>query len=271
MANLPMYFPPAPFDLDDARMCAKLVDTAYDMYRQWVTQHKPDATSFKWQPKGPSLHYGKPIWGVSRVLVIFKEPEAFAFLGWSDDQTAYLVFRGTESAADWADDLDAEQRSYRLVPNFGLVHDGFLDIYESMSSAVIDALNALPPAKKLFITGHSLGSALSTLAVPDVIAHTSYQPDKLPLFHYNLASPRVGDAAFATAYLANGVATYRIVNTCDLVPEVPAAVLDDIVYEHVGIPVDFSAQYRSIGGNHSAKDSYLYALLHPDNPQGPIS
>ena len=40
--------------------------------------------------------------------------------------------------------------------------------------------------------------------------------------------------------------------------------------KHVGTPVDFTAQYDSIGNNHSMVNSYLYAVSHPAQPEGPM-
>jgi hypothetical protein len=52
--SVPMYFPPAPFNLADAVMCSALVNTAYDMYNQWHEQGSPsDPSQFSWTPKWP--------------------------------------------------------------------------------------------------------------------------------------------------------------------------------------------------------------------------
>ena len=114
-----------------------------------------------------------------------------------------------------------------------------------------------------------------TLAVPDVMTNSGMSASGAPIRHYNFASPRTGDAAFATAVDAmTCVPTFRIVNTEDVVPDVPLAVTDDLFdtydYKHVGTPVDFTAQYDSIGGNYSMLNSYLYAVSHPAQPEGPI-
>ena len=128
---------------------------------------------------------------------------------------------------------------------------------------------------QFFFTGHSLGSALVTLAVPDVMTNSGLSASRAPIRHYNFASPRTGDATFVTALDAIAkVPTYRIVNTEDVVPDVPPAVTDDVFdtyyYKHVGTPVDFTAQYDSFGNNHSMLNSYLYAVSHPAQPEGPI-
>lgn len=131
-----------------------------------------------------------------------------------------------------------------------------------------DALGEVKDPKTLYITSHSLGSGLSTLAVPDVIMHTGYTKNNVPVFQYNLASPRVGNPEFASAYNGNQVPTYRIVDTCDIVPQAPPSLMGDLIFVHVGTPVDFTAQYGSLSGNHNLVNPYRYALTHPDQPQG---
>lgn len=271
MNSCPMYFPTV-FELNDAVFLNQLVVTAYDMYSQWVAQKKPKADAFNWQPKGLNLTYSQPIWGKDKGFFgIFKETEPFAFIAIREDKTIYLVFRGTESTLDWAENIKIDQVDYPLASGYGKVHQGFLNIYESMSSTIRTYLAEISEPSKLYITGHSLGSSLSTLSVPDIITNAPY-PASLPVLHYNLASPRTGDPHFATAYNANGVVTYRVVNTCDIVPTVPLAATMSKrplpLYEHVGVPVNFTAQYGSIVTNHSAAGSYLYALQHPEQPQG---
>ncbi len=174
-----------------------------------------------------------------------------------------MVFRGTESASDWLVDADADQDAYDLVPGYGNVHDGFLKLYKSMRDDLFKGFDEVGQIDSLWITGHSLGCGLSTLAVPDVMAQKTFQS----IQHYNLASPRVGDPTFTDAYNNNGVLTYRVVNTCDLVPQLPTSILGRFVYKHIGAPVNYTAQYGSIGGNHSLTDSYQYALNHPESPE----
>lgn len=278
MSSMPMYFPPDPFNLQEAVMCSRLMYTAYDMYDQWINQGKPDAHKFEWTPKElpkghtkwPTMDYGEPIFGTDKVWFL-KHKEPFCFVSSTDDGKVYLVFRGTESTEDWIEDVEIKQKDYDLAAGYGKVHEGFLKIYKTMNAAVIDALGEVKNTRSLYITGHSLGSGLSTLAVPDVITHTDYTKDNVPVLQYNLASPCVGNPEFASAYNGNQVPTYRIVNTCDIVPQMPPAVtvMGDLIYEHVGTPIDFTAQYGSLAGNHHSTSSYHYALTHPNQPQDP--
>ncbi|HEX8650139.1 MAG TPA: lipase family protein [Pyrinomonadaceae bacterium] len=269
--SFPMYFPAAPFSLTDALMCSNLVDIAYDMYYQWQAQGKPAPNSFNWNASAIPMHHSSPIWGRSSWF-FFSENEPFAFVSWTDDGEVYLVFRGTETSLDWVDDADVFQVAYpsTIAAGYGYVHHGFMTIYSSMRSAVLNALGMAGSGSVLYFTGHSLGGALSTLAVPDVLTNSNFQNSGAKMFHYSLASPRVGDPDFAYQYNSQAVTTYRIVNTEDIVPDSPLSVALDSLYKHVGTPVDFTAQYDSIGGNHDHLNSYNYALNNPDQPEGPI-
>jgi hypothetical protein len=271
-----MYFPPAPFSLSEVLTCARLVEAAYDMYGQWKTQGRPTSDAFHWQPECKlDLEYSSPIWAEDRELFLLKHSEPFAFVAWSRSSELWLVIRGTESVEDWIVDASVDLVDYGLVQGYGRVHTGFYRVYADMSdavrAAVSEACAKVGKPEALFITGHSLGSSLTTLAVPDVLHNTPVSERAMRLKHYNLASPRTGDTRFAAAYNNNGVVTYRIVNSTDVVPEVPPSILGHEIFEHVGIPVSYSAQYLSLAANHSVTDSYGYALRHPEQPQGPLS
>lgn len=262
-----MYFPEG-FDRDEAFLLSELVGTAYDMQSQWKEQGKPRPEEFRWIPKGPNLTYSQPLWGTDRLLYFFQEHEPYAFVATASEGTGYLVFRGTDSDADWVENLKFDQVDYTFAPGFGKTNQGFTGVYASMSQAILSLLAELPLLKKLVITGHSLGSSLSTLAVPDLCTNLARAAD-ITMVHCNFASPRTGDQAFVAAYNRCGVPTFRLVNTCDIVPTVPASVLtvDLPVYSHVGTPIDFTAQYGSIPANHSVTNSYGYALQHPQQPE----
>ena len=122
----PMYFPPAPFDLNAAVTCSDLVDIAYAMYAQWVAQDKPGRDGgFDWQaPKGNDFLFGPPIWGNSKVL-LRSDWEPFALVAHRGNQ-AWAIFRGTESIEDWYKDAQAHQTDYALpnIRNVGKVHKG---------------------------------------------------------------------------------------------------------------------------------------------------
>ncbi|HXM73987.1 MAG TPA: lipase family protein [Chthoniobacterales bacterium] len=272
--SLPMYFPSL-FSLPDAVLCNELVNSAYDMYYQWKAQGYPTQPNFRWTPKGPAMTYGASIWGQTWWFPYRNEP--FAFIAYSTQGNVYIVVRGSETDSDWLDDFDVRQTAYSRVSGYGKVHAGFMSIYAFLSAAVLAEINnALlrlgPNAKALYITGHSLGSGLSTLAVPDVIANSNLDRSKVRVVHYPLASPRVGDPDFYYQYSYQNIPTFRIIDTEDIVPDLPPSVvpLFGYIYKHIGLEVSYTAQYNSDAGNHDHINSYYYALKHPTQPEGPI-
>ncbi len=263
MSSLPLYFP-QDFSLSQALLCANLVESAYDQYTQWQTQGKPRRPQdFTWQtPDMGGWRFSAPIWSILSELHFLNESEPFGFAARDPQGEVYLVFRGTESVQDWLDDLDADQQTYPWQPGLGSVHAGFLKLYRSLRDLALQAVDSLQPGGQLWSCGHSLGCALSSLAVLDL---RERYPD-LPLQHYNFASPRLAAPSFADSYNGLNVPTYRVVNDSDVVPEVPPGVTGGWLYQHIGLAVTFTASYASIEDNHSMADCYLYALENPNAP-----
>lgn len=267
----PMFFPAAPFALADVVSCATLVDIAYDQYTQWYNQGYPPKSKFVWTTPNNGYVYSAPLfWTFTWFGTSYDEPFGFVATRGTD---VFLVFRGTMSDADEYQDAKVDQTPYQIVPGYGQVHLGFYEIYQALRGDIYAAINALNPNitfKRFLFSGHSLGSGLSSLAVPDVLANTSVKPGPIAVLQHNLASPRVGDPQFAYMMNNNGVPTYRIVNTEDVVPDAPTAILGSYLYKHIGTPVDFTAQYDTIDDNHSLDIAYEYAIAHPTNPEGPL-
>ena len=176
----------------------------------------------------------------------------------------YLVFRGTHNVREWIYDANIGLVDYPYLPNGGKVHEGFLHIYERCRS---DTFAQLEPEfghdANFYITGHSLGAALSLLALPDALATGRVKQVIL----YNFGCPRVGDRTFAAAYNAlPGQQSFRLVNTEDLVTliplpvHVPVPIFGGGYFTHVDVPVHFTDQTDSLEGNH-AMATYHKALL----------
>ena len=125
---------------------------------------------------------------------------------------AVLAFRGTQQAKDWMTNLDAVTTP---VPGsegetLGNVHNGFNEAFLSVRARIDELLKGdedLP----LFITGHSLGGALATLA-------TWYLKGDGLAACYTFGAPRVGDTGLMDRFRTP---IYRIVNGVDPVPFVP--------------------------------------------------
>lgn len=65
---------------------------------------------FSWQPPAMAgWRFSAPIWSHLSGLHFLNESEPFGFAVCAPQGEAYLVFRGTEMAQGWLDDLNAEQ------------------------------------------------------------------------------------------------------------------------------------------------------------------
>lgn len=128
---------------------------------------------------------------------------------------AVVSFRGTESTRDWMTNLDLRQdsvmsRNTENPATVGNVHAGFHNAFQSVEEQLTGALaecEHLP----LYITGHSLGGALATLA-------TWYLKGDRLAACYTFGAPRVGDDQLLNRFRTP---IYRIVNGADPVPFVP--------------------------------------------------
>ncbi|MEO8150464.1 MAG: lipase family protein [Bacteroidia bacterium] len=144
-----------------------------------------------------------------------KGSDTQGFVACKDD---YLVicFRGTSSITDAG--VDAWISKTTAYGGIGKVHRGFQNALESVWSQVIKKVDK---NTKVFVTGHSLGAALATLA-----AH------RLSLEKYSVAgvytygSPRVGNSEFKKSYdeLLKSK-TFLHINNTDIVPTVPPEIL----------------------------------------------
>jgi Lipase (class 3) len=222
---------------------ARFAGVAYDLYAAFDAGQDPRTAFSQPDLQLVALIYGDPGPNTERRA---RRNSTRTLYGFVADERAtgrrYVVFRGTQQPAEWIRNLQAGQRSYPAgVRNGGAqahVHAGFFQIFESLqldagSSGVAPfsaALADLVMDHDTIFVGHSLGSALATLAgveasriAPDRAAH---------LRIVTLASPRVGDAAFAA--LASAVGRIdRVCNLVDAVTAVPPSTRQ-ITYVHVG-------------------------------------
>lgn len=185
-------------------------------------------------------------------------PERFGFVLQSE-QASIVAFRGTLSATDWVSDFIAQQIPYRSVKNAGLTHKGFTDLYLTSRVSLFTLLDMLPKNKPLFITGHSLGGALATLAALDIAVNKQF-PNPIV---YTFGAPRVGDPAFVRTYNDTIGTHYRFQNEYDIVPHLPPLVYQQpntdkvFYYMHVKGEVPRKFKMGSVSGNHVINSYFL--------------
>jgi hypothetical protein len=152
----------------------------------------------------------------------------------ASDEALVVVFRGTRlevhSVLDVAELVLINQRDLltdaNLLPSpfaAGVqVHAGFLSAFRDVSDQLDTRAGKKAPEQRLWLTGHSLGGALATLAAAHLGASVVQG-----LSTYGC--PRVGDAAFASLLLRQSYD--RFVHREDWVTTVPP---ESLRYVHAG-------------------------------------
>lgn len=160
--------------------------------------------------------------GGFQLLRTFAADGTEAFLA-ANDKMAILAFRGTE--CDDARDILADLRVRFYRPDVsskkkGKIHTGFNGAYAKIEvelEAAVDALDGLP----LYITGHSLGGAVATVAARE------NRHDNVAAV-YTFGCPRVGCGDLE---IDLKVPVYRVVYRTDLIARVPFKAMG---YRHAG-------------------------------------
>lgn len=226
----------------------------------------------------------------------------------------FIVFRGTREEAEWIN-------NFKPMPKFflqkageqelGEVRNGFNNIYAEKNlgdkptiketiGSCLSSPNFWQNTNRIFITGHSLGAALATLAsvhIQQLAKEVVKKGGNCPsIYLYTFASPRVGGSKFAENFddsEAIKIDSYRIFNTEDIVPSLPfptTQIVDEAIlkgmqpdqiarllffrgflekitggqsikkYQHVGLPVPFTNETGTIAGNHNLTKTYREAL-----------
>lgn len=223
------------FDPSLARKLAELIQQTYEQFNQ-----REDLQNFKLEK----------VYQLTTSLAQKEVPFGFVASETSSNDI-FIVFRGTRLFVEWFKDINIQLVSYKsgkdkddkeidievegveqknqslvVIPNidknFGFVTAGFRGIYISLRQKLIEVLNGdgISPNSRIFVAGHSLGGALATLAVPDILKNTPFKdPERVVL--YTFASPRCGDRHFAANFQNLGIKHWRIANTEDVVTMMP--------------------------------------------------
>ena len=166
-----------------------------------------------------------------------------------------IIFRGSESKKDWFYDLSVLKK--KLHDNV-YVHGGFykqlcdenmLDILKK------DILNLLEEKKdyEVFVTGHSLGGALSTLFGYELSRVTSKKVNIV-----SFASPRIGNSEFKNSFdKRKNLVHIRITNNRDIVTALPM-----INFKHVGTNICLYEDTFDIFYNYSYNYWYKFSLFN---------
>ena len=158
-----------------------------------------------------------------------------AILGYDNyTEMIFISFRGSSNTHNWMENIQMNQISPYENPNIK-VEKGFYKNYNFVKNPIFDMLPELSDkysCNKLFITGHSLGSAAATLFAFDILLHYKYTIK----YFYNFGSPRVGNDVFV--YIFNQmVKGFRVVHNNDIVTSVPPVIFD---YAHISTGIYYN-------------------------------
>ncbi len=167
-----------------------------------------------------------------------------------------IIFRGTQRTTEWIGDILLFQKNYEGFAN-SKIHSGFARIYKNLAQQTREIANHLNPSLPCYISGHSLGAALATLAAADLALLVPKLKEQIRLYTY--AGPRVGNPSFAQMHSQLVPNSYRIFNLADSIPLSPPTIFRNDVYSHVGEAWSFLTQYGDVLPNH-AVDTYRAAI-----------
>lgn len=167
----------------------------------------------------------------------------------SEKKYLVLSFRGTEknSLQDIKADINISQAECKTG---GKVHKGFSNAYEYVESEIKNDLNNSNFSNMpLFITGHSLGGALATIAAKRLTHKGGIAAC------YTFGSPRVGNQEWLYNMKAPN---YRVVNALDCVTMLPPTIVMSIIARIVKrVPLLGSWVCKTLGYVHLGDLRYL--------------
>jgi len=246
-----------------------LVRAAYSDRMAWILAHMAKLAYIKFEVSNLELERLEYCLqsGWFNLIKTFNKNGTQAFLA-KNDEFAVLSFRGTQP--DKWEDVRTDLRVLKLRTVDGRVHIGFKNAFDDIKDAITAELRKHLGKMPLYITGHSLGAALATVAVQEIEEEFNDQVAAC----YTFGSPRVGDGKYEKAIK---VPFYRIVNTTDIVTLVPFFLGS---FVHVGDARYLSRRkvndvyilYRGIPSFTRILESFietLSALFHLSNPLSP--
>ena len=182
----------------------------------------------------------------------------FCYLFYSTTQRKTVItFTGTFFIDEWDNDFNFPLTEVDQLNNYqpGIqCHTGFYNIYLSIRQQLLRTWSQFRfLTDVLYITGHSLGGALSTICAFDFVGpsgNSQTQFPQIPIVHYSFASPRTGNVAFANKYNELMPTGLRVYNTSDFIPELPPSIFEGNIYEHVNQAIPFTLNLGTIARNH---------------------
>jgi len=223
-----------------------------------------------------------------------------AFIYWEKGSAIILSIRGTKTTKNWLQDLNFPKVADQCNGNCGKIHRGFNGVWNILNAnnRIINDIPRLLEANKasnVFVTGHSLGGAVATIAAARIDDFFT-KAGKLPFSRLHLttfAAPRVGDKGYLSywqdkckntksglnyrryvQFFDQSSTLNKIINTYDVVTTVPMVFLG---FVHVGVEIPITCDSRCSKGGlmdillmHSMTNYIYTALAYAEKMKIPI-
>ncbi|KAJ3327218.1 hypothetical protein HDU76_012202 [Blyttiomyces sp. JEL0837] len=175
--------------------------------------------------------------------------------------TIYVAFRGVHSNANWINTFEVLFTNLDL-PNSPAnikVESGFYSAYKQLRNYAIGNVTALVhkyPTYKLQGVGHSLGCAITSFAVTDLVLQKVLPSSSISFTGFGC--PRVGSYEYARLFdtTLKLASTRRVVHSLDMIVHAPPSASG---YRHFGdelwIDVDTKMTYRCLDTNTDINES----------------
>jgi hypothetical protein len=167
---------------------------------------------------------------------------------WSQGPTLMVAFRGTQfqTLNNLKSNLDKDLVPCSRIASSctGRVHEGFLDAYMSVQQQLKSSI-ANQNFTSLYMTGHSLGASLATLATTDMAA------SKKATSLINFGSPKVGDAQFKDYFIASQTGSFHRIRTREMLQS---------PFKILSINYDYNAEAKDLIPSFPPSDSFQHII-----------
>lgn len=188
-----------PFDRDVALLLANLVVEAYTKVEDY------DVSKFN----------------LEMITTLDNEKTDIQGFVAKDKNKLYISFRGANTVKDYLRDVDVLYENYPPSKRFFFkpkVHKGFFDGYLSVKNDILNAVLSNSDVDTLYITGHSMGSALAVYCAFDLTREFKHKDFNIIL--YTFGCPEVGNGSFVKRFKKHVKTSYRVVNDEDIVSKI---------------------------------------------------
>ncbi|KAK5979012.1 Triacylglycerol lipase [Trichostrongylus colubriformis] len=178
------------------------------------------------------------------------------------DQAIIISFRGTSTFLQLVAEADYSvfhEKNYWTGGGYvsKFFYDGFMDLWEFGMKDDFEALRVENPTYKIWVTGHSLGGALASLAASYIISEEQVPSSTVQLVTFG--QPRVGNVFYAMAHDRQMAYSFRVTHWRDIVPHIPPEYFE-LYYHHRSeafyhLNMSVGANYTVCAENESRKCS----------------